>query len=253
MSKSVVNKYLKKLGIEIHTTGYVQSLNGAIQSLKKKSLPDDPFQIQKDLIGKKEPIIFDVGANRGDVTKKYIQHFPQGTYYCFEPFPATFEILKGQFDSQANVHCLNVAVSDKIEKKQFFVNKNVDTNSLLKPQKAGMPSDAKVKNEYSIDVNTTTIDSFCEEQKIDYIDILKMDIQGGELGALKGAIKMLSRKRISCIYSEVYFVEQYENHPLFHDISKYLFETGYALQDIYFPIYANGNLVWADAIFLLKK
>jgi FkbM family methyltransferase len=174
-------------------------------------------------------------------------------YYCFEPFTKTFEVLKNEFDNNTNVHCFNLAISDKIEKRQFYVNKNVDTNSLFKPQKAGISSDSKVKNEYTVDVQTTTIDKFCEEKKIDHIDILKMDIQGGELAALKGAVKMLSRKRISYIYSEVYFVQQYENHPLFHDISKYLFESGYTLQDIYSPIYANGNLVWADAIFLLKK
>jgi len=253
MNKSIINKYLKKVGIEIHSAGYLQSLNGIIQSLKKDSFKQDVFQVQRELINKNEPIIFEIGANRGNVVLKYLEHFPKGTYHCFEPFPATFEILKSQFDNNKNVHCYNLAVADKIEKKQFFVNKNVDTNSLLRPQKAGLSSDAKVKNEYTIDVQTTTIDSICEQKEINRIDILKMDIQGGELAALKGAVKMLSQKRISCIYSEVYFIEQYENHPLFHDVSKYLFEFGFVLQDIYNPIYANGNLVWADAIFVLKN
>ena len=88
------------------------------------------------------------------------------------------------------------------------------------------------------------------EAYIDRIDILKMDIQGGEYEALKGLHKMLSQRKIDLIYSEVYFVEQYEGQPLFHDISLLLFQYGYQLQDIYNPIYGNGCIAWADVIFV---
>ena len=60
---------------------------------------------------------------------------------------------------------------------------------------------------------------------------------------------MLSKSAIDLIYTETYFVEQYEAQPLFHDILKLLFNYGYILQDIYNPIYGNRHIAWADVIF----
>ena len=38
-----------------------------------------------------------------------------------------------------------------------------------------------------IDVQTTTVDAFCREHNIAKIDILKMDVEGGELQVLRRA------------------------------------------------------------------
>ena len=113
-----------------------------------------------------------------------------------------------------------------------------------------MSSDEQVKTIGQTIVNTETIDSFCSIHKIDKIDILKMDIQGAELLALKGAIKLLEEKKIGLIYTETYFRRQYNNQPLFHEISKFLADYGYYIQDIYSPIYGKGSIAWCDAIFL---
>ena len=42
-------------------------------------------------------------------------------------------------------------------------------------------------------------------KKLKKNDILKMDIQGAELLALSGAIKLLEEKKIGFIYTETYF------------------------------------------------
>jgi hypothetical protein len=85
------------------------------------------------------------------------------------------------------------------------------------------------------------------------VDILKMDIQGGEFSALIGSENILSNQKINLIYFETYFQQQYVDQPLFYKIGQKLFENGYILQDLYFKIYGNDNLVWCDAIFLPKK
>ena len=242
--KRIINKYLRKFGVELHGLGY-------LQSLAKGEFTKDAFEVQKDLsTGKNIRTIFDVGANRGDVTGRYRELFPDAVIYAFEPFPLSFETLRDRYGRFASVRCEPVGLSDKEETRQFYVNRNVDTNSLLKPAKTGLSSDAQVANESVIDIRTTTIDIYCKANNIAQIDILKLDIQGGELAALKGAAGLLAEKRIGLIYSEVYFLEQYEAHPLFHEISRFLHSHGYYLQDIYSPIYGAGSLAWADAIFL---
>jgi hypothetical protein len=100
-----------------------------------------------------------------------------------------------------------------------------------------------------MEVEVCTIDEFCRNRCIDTIDILKLDIQGSELSALRGASGFLRDKRIKLIYTETYFKKQYENQPLFHDLSKFLEQYGYYLQDFYNPIYGKGDLVWCDVIF----
>ena len=136
------------------------------------------------------------------------------------------------------------------KKKILNVNKNVDTNSLLPSASVGLLTKKQVITKEQIEVSAVTLDSFCKENHIIQIDILKMDIQGGELAALIGAEKLLSDKKIKLIYTESFFREQYLNQPLFYEIAKYLKTLDYHLQDIYNPFYGKGSIVWCDAIFL---
>ncbi len=244
--KKNINKIIGRFGVELHGKGY-------LQSLAKAEFKKDCFEVQRQLIKKVDPVVFDIGANVGDVTAKYLEYFPDSTIYAFEPFPDCFDLLSSRYSATNNVRCFKNAVSSTEGPKTFFVNKNVDTNSLLSPRKTGLTSDEQVKNISTIKVDSIVLDDFCTSENIKHIDILKMDIQGGEYDALKGLKGILSTSSIDLIYSEVYFVEQYKEQPLFHDISKLLFGYGYHLQDIYNPIYGNGSIAWADVIFTKNK
>ena len=243
ISKTHLNKIIGRLGVEVHGKGY-------LQSLAKGEFKKDCFQIQQELIKRKNPLIFDIGANRGNITAKYMETFPSATILAFEPFPDSFQILRNRFSTNKKVFCFQKAVASTAGPKEFYVNKSIDTNSLLRPQKTGLTSDEQVYNISTITVDTIVLDDFCKAENIRHIDILKMDIQGGEFDALNGLKNLLSQREIDLIYSEVYFVEQYERQPLFHDISKLLFQYGYQLQDIYNPIYGKGSIAWADVIFV---
>lgn len=243
ISKTHLNKIIGRLGLEVHGKGY-------LQSLAKGEFKEDCFQIQQELIKIKCPLIFDIGANRGNITEKYLKTFPSPMILAFEPFPDSFEILHSRFSGNKKVSCFQKAAASIAGQKNFYVNKNVDTNSLLRPQKTGLSSDEQVNNISTISVDTIILDEFCKVENISHIDILKMDIQGGEFDALLGLNNLLAKREIDLIYSEVYFVEQYERQPLFHDISKLLFQYGYQLQDIYNPIYGKGSIAWADVIFI---
>jgi len=246
MNKNIINRYLGRLGVELHGKGYLQALS-------RGEFKKDAFDVQKETMqGKTVATIFDLGANRGDIAAKYHALFPSATIHCFEPFEGAFTILGERFSTNKAVHRHQLAIASSNETKTFYVNNSIDTNSLLKPRKAGLSSDKQVENRSVINVQAVTLDWFCKQNNIGYIDILKMDIQGGELDALKGAAELLKNGKIGLIYSEVFFVEQYELQPVFHDISKLLYDYGYQLKDIYDPFYGNGCIVWADAIFVKK-
>lgn len=243
MDKNSINKYLRKLGFEVHGVGY-------IQKMQKSSFKEDAFIKQKEITGTKVSCIFDIGANRGDTVMQYHNLFQSATIYAFEPFPDSYRIMAQKVKGLQNIVLVQKAIADKTGKSVLFVNNSVDTNSLLPSKTTGISSDKMVANKGQIEVDVYTIDQFCTDNSIDHIDILKLDIQGGELAALKGCTKMLAGKKIDLIYTETYFIQQYVGHPLFHEISGYLNQHDYHIQDLYDPYYGKGAIAWCDAIFL---
>jgi hypothetical protein len=134
----------------------------------------------------------------------------------------------------------------------LHVNHNADTNSLLKTAKTGLNSDKQAATLTQATVNTITLDSYARDNNHKRIHILKLDIQGSELSALKGASELLHSGRIDIIFCEAYFIQQYSDQPLFFEIATYLSQFEYHLQDFYNPYYGNGSLAWCDALFIRK-
>jgi len=243
MNKNRLNRFFRRFGFEVHGTGYMQSI-------QKTAFKENAFEKQQAILGKAVHTIFDVGANRGDTMCTYRSLFSEAMIYGFEPFPETMAILRERTAGDSNMRVADYAVSDHVGETVFYHNQNVDTNSLLKSSTIGLSSDNQVKNKGEIRVNTTTLTAFCQQESIERIDILKLDIQGGELLALQGAASLLANQQIGLIYTECYFRKQYEHQPMFHDLAVYLEPFGYVLQDLYNPIYGKGSLAWCDAIFI---
>lgn len=244
--KNTINKFLKKLGVEVHGVNYLKAM--AKGDFKKNAFEEQKLWFEDCHSSVK--IIFDVGANRGDTVKLYRSLFPSSKIYAFEPFIDSFNVLQERFKGDENIICINEALTNSIGEKILFVNESVDTNSLFQSQTTGLNSDLAVKNKSTIQVRATTLESFCLQNGIIKIDILKMDVQGSELNILKGGKQLLLNNLIELIYAETYFIQQYENQPLFYDIAIYLKDFGYNLQDIYSPIYGNRKIAWSDCIFV---
>lgn len=102
---------------------------------------------------------------------------------------------------------------------------------------------AGISGEKNKKQNITTVDAICEEQGIEFLDILHSDIQGYELEMLKGSKKMLSENRIG--YA---FVSTHSND--LHQSCKAFLEDKYN-----FKVIASANLdesfSW-DGILVMK-
>lgn len=243
MIKAVLN-YAWRI---IHRLGY---------SIRKSE--DWAWHDQKKLLNDRaEVTIFDVGANCGAITAKYREIFSDAKIYCFEPIPALYQSIVDRFKHDPLVHVVPMACSNRVGQADFYQNQAVDTSSLLAADLQSVPeSYLKMLNtSKKITVDLVTIDQFCETQNINQIDLLKLDIQGGELDALKGAERCLEQGKVSLVYTEVFFTPYYNKQPLFGDISNYLSSKGYILHEFYYPSFngSTGRLQWADCIFLHKK
>jgi len=241
--KKFINKYLKKIGIEVHGVGYIKKL--ASSDPKKNE-----WISQKKILCNNAKVIFDVGANRGRTSLKYSTLFPNAKIHAFEPFPESYNTFINTHKNNTNIKLNKYALSNKIGEASLNINKSIDTNSLLKSKKINASSDKSCISISSMIVKTNTIDNYCQQNNITEIDILKLDVQGFELNVLEGALKLLRDKKIKLIYTEGYFKQQYINQPLLHDISKFLYNYSFYIQDLYDPYFSKNNLLWCDVIFV---
>jgi FkbM family methyltransferase len=198
--------------------------------------------------------ILDVGAHVGQTCERYHGLFPNARVYSFEPFLETFEQLRLNVTKFGNATAIPYAIGKAEGTRDFYCNGASYTNSLFAAREEAVlwvePFD-QIRNVGKIQVSTTTLDIFCRQHDIERVDILKLDIQGGELEAFQGAVGLLEREAIQLIYTETMFVPVYTGQPLFHDLSAFLADYGYALYNLYDLEYGNNaQLKWANCIFL---
>ena len=198
--------------------------------------------------------LIDVGA-AGDIIPRWKRIEKYLTYHGFEPDKRSRDKLlkKGNNCKSYIIH--DKIVSNKLSEKKIYLCKDPQNSSTYKPNKLvykffPFPERFEIKKE--IFIKTTTLDNI----NLASSDFIKLDIQGGELEALKGSEKTL-RKTLG-LEVEVEFVEIYKNQPLFDKIFKFLESKEFVFID--FPrivrwerdnLYSSlGQMTWADALFL---
>lgn len=183
------------------------------------------------LKNKKVSVIFDAGANIGFMTYQFQKRFPEANIYCFEPNPTVFAQLVKNYKDEVLIHCYQQGIADENGSLEFLINANSGTSSFLNPTAFHKTHQAKHALKPII-VPVITLNEFSVNEKIDHIDILKLDIEGYELKALQGAGDLINDQRIDIIITEVALVRQYLNQPLFHEITKYLEGKKYHLYNV---------------------
>jgi FkbM family methyltransferase len=121
----------------------------------------------------KDSIVLDLGGNLGSFSKAMAERF--GTVcYCIEPNPDLFE----KIDPTELIHKANIAISDKDGKMELTLSQNAEASSFF----PGIVEKWGIK--HAVVVDTMTLMSFCKSNKIEEIDLLKVDIEGSELSLL---------------------------------------------------------------------
>ncbi|HEY6980684.1 FkbM family methyltransferase [Reyranella sp.] len=200
--------------------------------------------------------IVDAGAQHGQTTLQYLSAFPSCRVVALEPESGNHALAAttlAPFDER--VELIRAGLSNVDGTADLRVTSHSGAHSLLEVGDMRY-YDEPVTVLPAERIQTVTIDRLCQVRNIDFLDILKMDIQGGELMALQGAQRMLSRGAIRLIALEVLFQPLYRDQPTFWDLAAYLRQYEYALQGLYEPQLHARNpalLRWADAIFVAPR
>jgi FkbM family methyltransferase len=146
--------------------------------------------------------IFDVGANKGDFTKLILSHLGKDsefTIHCFEPSKYTYSLLRQNLAGNQQVILNNIGLGEKQGGFNLYYDEPGSGGaSLTKRDLDYMGVEFKHCEHVTID----TIDNYCEEKSIVFIDLLKIDVEGHELDVLKGAVNMLRKKSIGKVSFE---------------------------------------------------
>jgi len=190
-------------------------------------------------------VVLDCGANKGQTAGTFRRMYPTSTIYSFEPVRGIYEELVEKAKS-LGTHAVPLAVGDRNGKATINLTAGPEANSLLEFE-PGNPCAQWTRVVGTEEIDVCTLDKWCEGSDIDPhdIDVIKMDLQGGELAALHGAKKLLKTAR--AVFMEVSFVKLYKDCPLFDEVDRFMTECGYGRAGLY-PSDQPQN--WGDALYI---
>jgi FkbM family methyltransferase len=188
-----------------------------------------------------QPVILDVGASDGRWTRQFLQLFPAATAFLFEPGTAYADRMQATLNSHKRLKLFPIALGDRNGPAVFHVLPNPYGSTTVDWDGTG--------GKLTI-VPMRTIDSLIDEGAITQPDLIKMDIQAGELAALRGAIATLPNVRALCL--ETWIMKGYgAATPLVADLMEFLRPFQFNLFDVGMQYrYDDGTLYAIDTWFV---
>jgi len=193
------------------------------------------------------PVIIDGGANDGGTIERLLKDYQAPVIHAFEPIPDLVAYLEKRFQGDPRVAVYGMALGAEARMVRFNVLNKLVASSILTPSelKKNYQGD-NVAVRQVLEVPQVRLDDVMGMREI---DLLKLDLQGYEMEALKGGLSMLERTRI--ITTEVEFVPLYDDQPLFADIDPFIRAQGFRLLNLYdLWSHPDGQLTSGDATYL---
>lgn len=171
-----------------------------------------------------EFVVIDAGANVGDWLAEFQRIVnAQGRCFAFEPQPAAANMIRKK--NLKNCEIIQAALGEEPGTALFFSSVNCDTTASLYERRDSFGGD---RNYESFEVNVMRLDDFVETKQIRQIDFMKMDLEGAEFKALKGAAECM-RKGLLRAFTFEFGASNVNARVFFRDIYDLLAEYQYGL------------------------
>jgi FkbM family methyltransferase len=180
-----------------------------------KTIPDDPFWFRLELLTdqhetettliidqrvKSGMTVLDIGAHVGYYARRCAERVgEQGRVIAFEPHPRTFAMLQQNVKNRANVTPIQAALAETEGTAELYdylmmsasgsLHYDESMRDLQQSQLSDSDIAPRIDSEFQVQkfsVRTVSVDACLEELGIQKVDVVKMDIEGAEIGALHG-------------------------------------------------------------------
>ncbi len=145
-------------------------------------------------------IVIDAGANEGVLSLIYSKKVKKsGKVFSFEPDSINLKRFRANVklnENVSNIYVLEKALWNITDEIYFYEAGNVASSVF--------PGKEKMKQK---SISSITIDDFVHSRNIEKLDFVKMDIEGAEIEALKGAVNSLAKFRPHLAIASYHFVE----------------------------------------------
>jgi FkbM family methyltransferase len=152
----------------------------------------EEYNLIKDVL-RTNDTVFDVGANIGLYSLWISKYNQEGKVYSFEPDPTNHQLFLKHISLNAVDKIVmpnKLGISDRVG--SMFLSQGNDVQNHI-----------SMSTENSIEIPVTTLDAYCQQHSIESIRYLKIDIEGFELSALKGARTLLQNGKVDIIQLEI--------------------------------------------------
>lgn len=192
--------------------------------------------------------VVDIGANRGQFALAARHAYPAAKIVSFEPLPGPAALYRAVFAGDERVMLVESAVGPKPGRVTMHVAGRDDSSSLLPiaaKQDELFPGTAEATQRA---IRVTCLAEHLMAAKVTAPALLKLDVQGFELEALRGCDDLLHL--FAWVYVECSFVELYVGQAFADSVIAWLRDRGFSLSGVYNMTYAaDGQAIQADFLF----
>lgn len=230
--KKIFQRYIKekmvKVYIPLGSSLIVSNKDSALGLYLRLKGEFEPLQTKLFLNSiKKGQTVLDIGANVGYYTvlaSKLVGE--KGKVYAFEPDLRNFKLLQKniKLNNCQNVFPYKIGLADQDKIAKLLSDKANPGESRLAVTKDEKAISQKIK--------ITTLNKFASLKRIKRFDVIKIDIEGAEIKALKGAQEALSKIKKVTLFIEcnTRALERFSNS--YQDLITILNQLGFDIETI---------------------
>lgn len=153
------------------------------------------------------PVVVDLGAYKGAVVEKVLNKNSTAKVYCVEPDKKYYESLKKKHLSDSRVVIQRCVIADENREYDLLVSKSHLSNSIYKGHATHKDSLLVEK------VPGMTMSAFMDYHRIEHVDLMKINIEGGEYAMFKETAWL---NRVDTILMQLhcndpFYTEEYHN------------------------------------------
>jgi len=200
------------------------------------------------LLGLDCQTVIDIGAGSGQFALAARNCLPAARIISFEPLPGSAAKFRKVFEGDEKVVLHEAAIGPVSGAALMHVSKREDSSSLLPITSAQVSVFPGTEEATTLNVRVNRLAEFVSPEDICPNALLKLDVQGYELEALRGCEELLAR--FCHVYVECSYVELYAGQALAEEVIEWLRGRGFLFLAKYNTVFGHdGKPIQADLLF----